>query len=214
MTNEEAIALTRYVKALCPQQKFDEYTPDAWYDVLHDYTLAEARTAAVVIAGRQPFVAPGEIATEARKARRDRVTLDAETEPPNANPDDVPLYLRTLRAHRRGVATGHIPPVPAPRALTTGLDVDDVRAMRQQKDLEAFIKQTTKDAKERCAARVQLVGRYADLTDRVATILDRPNWNGFVQPEHDCTGKINDSPVRRRLVEVLEEAEQRAAGTT
>src|ERR1700733_6921588 len=34
VTEEEPLVLTRYVKACCPQQAFDRYTPDAWPGLL------------------------------------------------------------------------------------------------------------------------------------------------------------------------------------
>ena len=52
MTPDETVALARYVRALCPAQRFDEYTPDAWHDLLHRYTRDEARAAAAAVAGR------------------------------------------------------------------------------------------------------------------------------------------------------------------
>ncbi|MGW6395433.1 hypothetical protein ACWFR1_34195 [Streptomyces sp. NPDC055103] len=207
MTDEETVILVGYVRALCPQQKFDEYSPDAWYDVLNDYSLDEAKTAAAAVARRQPFVAPGEIATEVRRARAALVSVDAETEPPAADPNNVPLYLRTLRTHRRNVATGQAPATPA---ITASVTEADVSAMRQQQDLAAFIKQTSREAAARCAARVQIIARYPDLVERVTEQLGRDNWNGYIPPEHDATGRINTSPIRRRLVAILAEAEQRA----
>lgn len=209
MTPEETVLLARYVRALCPQQKFDEYTPDAWHDVLGDFTLDEARAAAATVARQQAFVAPGEIATEVRKARRALVSVDAETEPPNVDPNNVPLYLRQIRTHRRNVATGQTPAIPA---LTAAVTEADISAMRQQEDLAAFIKQTGKEAAARCAARVQIVGRHPDLVEQVAQLLGRTNWNGYVPPEFDATGRRNDSPNRIRLLAILAEAEQR--GTT
>lgn len=62
--------LTRYVKALCPQQAIDSYTPIAWHDVIGELSLTEARTAAAAVASRQPFVAPSEILAEANRAHR------------------------------------------------------------------------------------------------------------------------------------------------
>lgn len=208
MTPNETVVLARYVRALCPQQKFDEYTPDAWHDILRDFTLDEARTAAATVAGRQPFVSPGEIATEVRKARRALVSVDAETEPPAADPNNVPLYLHQLRTHRRNVATSAIPAIPA---LPAPVSEDDVAAMRQQKDLAAFIKQASREAAARCAARVQIISRHPDLVERVTELLGRTNWNGYVPPEHDATGRINDSPIRAGLVAILTEAESRNA---
>lgn len=210
MTPDETVILARYVRALCPQQKFDEYTPDAWHDVLKDYDLNEATEAAANVARKQAFVAPGEIATEVRKARRELVSVDAETEPPPADPNNVPLYLRQVRTHRRNVATGLTPAIPA---LPASITESDVSAMRQQEDFTAFRQQITREAAARCAARVQIIGRYPDLVERVAEQLGRSNWNGYIPPEHDATGRINNSPNRRVLLEILAEAEQRSAST-
>ncbi|MFI1889863.1 zinc finger domain-containing protein [Streptomyces jumonjinensis] len=111
MNDEEAVVLTRYVRALCPGQRFDEYTADAWYDVLADYPLAAARQAAARVAARQPFVSPAEIITEIRKQRADRATdLQGPGQPaeiPDADPDDVPAYLAALRNQRARAADGH-----------------------------------------------------------------------------------------------------------
>lgn len=61
--------LTRYVKACCPQQAIDEYTADAWHDLLEDVTFDEAKQAVIAVARRQPFVAPAEIISEVRFTR-------------------------------------------------------------------------------------------------------------------------------------------------
>lgn len=110
MTPEETVVLTRYVKALCPQQKFDEFTPDAWHDVLATWPMAEARAAAAAVAGRQPFVSPAEIIGEIKRQRGNRAAdfqgpgLPAEV--PDADPDDVHAYLAALRAQRTKAADG------------------------------------------------------------------------------------------------------------
>lgn len=61
MKSTEAAMLCRYVAACCPQQKFDEYTPDAWFDLLGDLPFDLAKLAAAEVAKRQPFVSPSEI---------------------------------------------------------------------------------------------------------------------------------------------------------
>jgi hypothetical protein len=110
MNPSETVMLARYVKALCPQQKFDEYTPDAWHDVLSDYALADARAAAAAVARKQPFVSPAEIIAGIRKQREDRAAdfqgpgLSAEI--PDADPDDVQAYLSALRGLRTRAADG------------------------------------------------------------------------------------------------------------
>jgi hypothetical protein len=110
MNPSETVMLARYVKALCPQQKFDEYTPDAWHDVLGDFALADARAAAAAVAKRQPFVSPAEIIGEIKKIRGERAAdfqgpgLPAEV--PDADPDDVRAYLAALRGQRSRAADG------------------------------------------------------------------------------------------------------------
>ena len=75
MNRQEAVALTRYVKACCPQQAIDEYTPNAWHDLLGDLDLAVCRQAAARVARRQPFVAPAEIRAEVRSERQQRLAI-------------------------------------------------------------------------------------------------------------------------------------------
>ncbi|MFM9602723.1 hypothetical protein [Streptomyces turgidiscabies] len=75
MNSQEATALCAYVHQLCPQQRFNEHTPDVWGDVLAPYALDEARAAVVTVASRQPFVAPAEIITEIKARRAERIEL-------------------------------------------------------------------------------------------------------------------------------------------
>ncbi|MEU3355255.1 hypothetical protein [Streptomyces sp. NPDC037389] len=108
MTPDETVVLTRYITALCPQQKIDSFTPDAWYDVLGPYDLGDARQAAAVVASRQPFVSPAEIIAEIRRTRAARIRHvhgpGQSPEVPDADPDDVPAYLAALRAQRTRAA--------------------------------------------------------------------------------------------------------------
>lgn len=110
MNEEETVVLARYVRALCPGQKFDEYTADSWHDVLADFALVDARAAAASVARKQPFVSPAEIIAEIRKQRDDRAAgfqgpgLSAEV--PDADPDDVQAYLSALRGLRTRAADG------------------------------------------------------------------------------------------------------------
>jgi hypothetical protein len=125
MTNEEAAILCRYVRSLCPAQRFDEYTADVWHDLLRNYLLDEARTAAVAIASKQAFVSPGEIATEIRRTRADR--MQRHTDPtPAADPDDPHAYKAELAASRLAVATGQ--KQPSQRELVAGPMHPDVAA--------------------------------------------------------------------------------------
>ncbi|MFF5703453.1 hypothetical protein ACFY7H_13230 [Streptomyces sp. NPDC012794] len=110
MTPDETVVLARYVRALCPQQKFDEYTPDAWHDVLGDYPLTAARRAAATVARRQPFISPAEIIEVIEQQRAENASdfqgpgLPAEV--PDADPDDPVAYIAALRAQRYRAADG------------------------------------------------------------------------------------------------------------
>lgn len=75
MNSQEVTTLCAYVYTLCPQQRFDEHTPDVWGDLLAPYALDEARAAVVAVASRQAFVAPAEIITEIKARRAERIEL-------------------------------------------------------------------------------------------------------------------------------------------
>lgn len=126
MTPDETVAIVRYVRAVCPQQRLDEYTADAWYDVLYPFTLAEARAAiSAHVAAGNAFVAVGEIVTAIRRARADRMAR--HTDPtPTADPDDVHAYKAEIAATRLAVATGQRQ--PAQHELAAGPMHPDVAA--------------------------------------------------------------------------------------
>lgn len=64
MRRTETVKLTRTVKALCPHQAIDEYTPDVWHDVIGHLELADCMSAVAAVNGRQPFIAPSDIIRE------------------------------------------------------------------------------------------------------------------------------------------------------
>lgn len=141
MNNQETAVLCRYVRSLCPAQRFDEYTADVWHDLLHGYLLDEARAAAVALASKQTFVSPGEIATEIRRARADRMAR--HTDPtPTADPDNPQAYRNELAATRHAVATGQ--QQPATHELTAGPMHPDVAA--RLKTLGTYVPRNIDDA--------------------------------------------------------------------
>lgn len=73
MTPEEAVLISRLVKAACPSQKFDEYTPDVWAPMLADIDYGAAEKAIVEIGKRQKWIAPSDIIAEVRRASRPAV---------------------------------------------------------------------------------------------------------------------------------------------
>lgn len=158
MTNEEVAVLVRYVRAVCPQQRVDEYTADAWYDVLYPFTVDEARTAiAAHVAAGNAFIAAGEIVTSIRRARADR--MSRHTDPtPLADPDDPHAYRAELLATRRAVAIGQQP--PAQHELAAGPMHPDVAA--RLKALGSYIPQHVDEALD--AHRPMKAARRAAIT--------------------------------------------------
>jgi hypothetical protein len=73
MTRPEAVTLCRLAKAACPQQAFDEYTPDAWFELLSDLLFEDCKAALFAVAKTQPFVSPSEIRAAVRRVRYDRL---------------------------------------------------------------------------------------------------------------------------------------------
>lgn len=82
MNATEAATLCRYVKACCPQQAIDEYTPTAWADLLGGIRLDDAREAVRNVVSRQPFVAPAEIIAEVKRIRAKRMSAHPLVTPP------------------------------------------------------------------------------------------------------------------------------------
>lgn len=126
MNPREAVLLTRYVRALCPQQKFDEYTPDAWYDALRHLDLDTCQQACATISRRQPFIAPAEIIDEVRGMRRARLENFAYTPPAG---DSDPNYLARLRGQINAVASGRVPATSNAPMLEGGPHPMVVRAL-------------------------------------------------------------------------------------
>lgn len=114
MNAEETIKLARFVRAACPQQKFDEYTADAWLMLLADVEYRDAMTAAQTLAKRQPFVSPAEVIGEVKRIRGDRLRAHGNAEP-DADGDDVLGYKAAIRAYRKAIADGRdVQPPPRP----------------------------------------------------------------------------------------------------
>lgn len=111
MTNAEAVILCRFAKACCPQQAFDAYTPDAWFELLRDLLFADCKEAMARVVKRQPFVSPAEIRTEVQGVRWERMaTFDkiCKLEPPGHLAEDPRAEIEWRRAIDRRVMDGEI----------------------------------------------------------------------------------------------------------
>lgn len=114
MTDEEVVVLTRYVKALCPAQQIDEFTSDAWSDVLRHLRLVDCQEATRRVSPRQPWIAPSDIVKEVRALRGERLERAPLMElPAGFDPDDVVGYQRAVKGWMRCIADGDQPPVAA-----------------------------------------------------------------------------------------------------
>lgn len=114
MTPTQAVQLCRLVKACCPQQAFDEFTPDVWCDLLSDIEYGDAEVAVKNLARLKPFMSPAEIRAEVRKIRNVRLGHVNEIQPPDGfDPDNRAAYIRWRRATVKAVADGQTGPPPA-----------------------------------------------------------------------------------------------------
>jgi hypothetical protein len=113
MTPTETVKLTRYVAALCPAQKIDEFTADTWHDVVADLRLEDARSACVRLAKRQPFIAPSEICDEVRDIRHARLDACPVPEPPAEIRNDPLAVQSWLRSATKVIADGRAAELPA-----------------------------------------------------------------------------------------------------
>lgn len=108
MNRADAIKLCRYVHAVTPAQKLDEYTPQAWADILEDLPCSfdDARAAVVAIKRRQVFVDCSDIIAEVRAMRAERIRLNPPPPPPPELLDDPAAYREYLRESARAAADG------------------------------------------------------------------------------------------------------------
>lgn len=112
MNATQSLALTRFVRAACPQQKLDEYTPDAWHELLADLPFTGCKAAVVELAKRQPFISPAEIRTEVRRLRIERCRADMTD--PEYPRDDVAAGIAAIKARRRALGDGTAEPIAMP----------------------------------------------------------------------------------------------------
>ncbi|MEU0940386.1 hypothetical protein [Embleya sp. NPDC005971] len=166
MDEVEAAHLTRYVRAICPQQKFDEFTADAWYDVLFPYSFEDCKAAAAACARESPFVAPAEIVAEVRRVRKER--LKNYVYEPEQNED---WGLDRLREQLAAVADGLAPPEIENRRDRPLLQLvaKNALATNLPPDVEAVIKPLRHPAREvRCPKEScrALEGQSCETADR------------------------------------------------
>jgi hypothetical protein len=139
VTPQETVTLARYVRALCPQQRFDEYTPDAWHDVLGAHRLDDARQACANLAARQPFISPAEIVAEVRRIRGARLGDTPPAYDPPRGDETGAEYVARRRAQLAAIGDGREQPL-AIGALTGGPHPDVAARLRQLGDIPPAVR--------------------------------------------------------------------------
>jgi hypothetical protein len=112
MTRSEAVLLCRFAKACCPQQAFDELTPDAWFELLRDLRFEDCKEAIVKVVRQKPFVSPSEIRSHISSVRTDRIMRFGHIAPPSGMfaDDDQEFHkeIAWINAVKRRVADGEL----------------------------------------------------------------------------------------------------------
>lgn len=125
MNSTETLQLVRYIAALFPATKVDEFTADAWHDVLHKYDLEDARAAAVAVSQRQTFCSLADIVVELKRVRAKR--LEGFVYLPGGGDEHPKVYLARLRHQIEEVASGRR--APNPEAIGPGADLKAIEAV-------------------------------------------------------------------------------------
>lgn len=97
MTPKETVQIVRFIRALCPQQRIDEYTPDAWHEVIGHLEFDAARAAVIAVKHSRAFIDPSDIIAEIRRAKTIR-------------PRERTVRQALEESALRGITSGAAPP--------------------------------------------------------------------------------------------------------
>lgn len=109
MNHEETVKVCRLVKALCPSQQIDQFTPDAWAPLLAAWPLADAQAVVYEIAGRplEPgksrYIEVGHIIDGIQRIRTKRMQAVTPDPPGGLSAAE---YVAWKRATNKAVADG------------------------------------------------------------------------------------------------------------
>lgn len=140
MTPTEATKLARLARAACPQQHFDEYTPDIWFDLLSDLDFEDAKEALLRRVRAKPFVAPAEIRAEVRVIRDERRARQVLPAPGHELTDDPDAYKEALARIVERAGDGRVPfrAIEGP-ARTGGDPTPEYRELRTAEDRDRML---------------------------------------------------------------------------
>ena len=135
MSPEETIALCRLVKAICPSQALDQYTPDAWALILRHIDYNDAKQAVIDIAsrplepGKSRYIEPGHIIAQVKRIRAQRLADHGPLIPPPGL-DGTTEYLAWIRQASAVVASGGSLPTPPAVAADPGRSAAVIAGIR------------------------------------------------------------------------------------
>ena len=116
MNTADAAKLCRLVSCLCPGQRFDTFSAEAWALTLGNVDYEDAKQAVAELAsldlepGKARYIEPGHIVAQVRRIRAKRLDEYGPIDPPSGI--EPAAYLRWLRETTRAIADGTAPARP------------------------------------------------------------------------------------------------------
>lgn len=129
MTTKEATVLCRFAKAAFPHMAVDEFTPDAWAEILAPLRIEDCKEAIVNLARRDEFLSTSAIWGEVKRIRNNRVLACELPDPPPGLTDAD--YGAWLMETRRAIADGEYFEVAKKPALRGPWTEDARRAIAE-----------------------------------------------------------------------------------
>lgn len=164
MIASEVLQLCRLVKACCPSQTFDQYTPDAWGLILGRFAFEDAKlaVAAMVSApldpGKSRYLEPGHIIGGIMRLRNTRLQSTAFPEPPAGL--DALEYSEWAGYVREAIAGGTYQAEPQ-KALDAALEAMPGR-------VEAYIREAKRGMPQMPTSPAAQPERRAAINDEAA----------------------------------------------
>lgn len=114
MNNIEVAKLFRMACTAFPAQRFDEYTPHLWEEILSDVPYEDARAALVWCAKNREWLNVKDLLGEVRRIRTKRINdnIDNLIPPADLDPDNEPEYRRWLAGAIKALGDGEVPEAP------------------------------------------------------------------------------------------------------
>lgn len=220
MTPEECVLLTAYVEELCPNQKINENTPDAWYDVLYRYPLADCRRAvAAMVNDGKRFIDVAQIAVDTKRIRDGRLeNSDLDTQPPG-DVDEL-TYRNALRQITAQVADGQPLPFKAIEAARRGdhdpKESGGYKAMREEFDRQqrarAASAKAEKDARIAAAFAANAATRERDEANSILiTLTDEESLTAYQLAREDLGPDATRDQIIIRAVQLADHTKTRPA---